>query len=169
MIAVITDTSARRPGVYMLSEPARRSAHPPLSIVESTSAAARLKAAETFVGQRAAGTEIVVVGASRQAADDFVRELAIARAGGRSRATFGLHRFSLLQLAAFAAIPDLTAVGLAPASALGVRDPKGADPMRPVPMIPRDFPSRSNPVRLYCFKRAERIPTSPLGKEHMAA
>ncbi len=86
-----------------------------ISLVESSSAVARLEAAAEFVRAYPPGTEITIVAASRQAADDFVRELAAG-----TGATFGLRRFSLLQLAAFVATPDLAARGLAPASTLGV-------------------------------------------------
>ena len=69
-----------------------------LRIVTSSSAAARLNAARTFVAGRPSASELVIVGASRGAADDFAR--AIARRAG---ATFGLTRFSLTELAAKAA------------------------------------------------------------------
>src|SRR2546427_733382 len=69
-----------------------------LRIVTSSSAAARLNAARTFLAGRPAASELVIVGASRGAADDFAR--AIARRAG---ATFGLTRFSLTELAAKAA------------------------------------------------------------------
>src|SRR5215467_9142763 len=66
-----------------------------LRVVISTSAAARLAAARSFLDSLPPATEAVVVGATRGAADDFVRTLAAARG-----ATFGLTRFSLTQLAA---------------------------------------------------------------------
>src|ERR671937_2921222 len=66
-----------------------------LRIVTSTSAAARLEAARAFLAGRPSASELVIVGASRGAADDFAR--AFARGTG---ATFGLTRFSLTQLAA---------------------------------------------------------------------
>jgi CRISPR/Cas system-associated exonuclease Cas4 (RecB family) len=69
-----------------------------LHVVTSTSAAARIAAANDFLARYPASTEIVLVGASRGAADDFAR--AIAR---RSGATFGITRFSLMELAARAA------------------------------------------------------------------
>ena len=69
-----------------------------LRIVTSTSAAARLDAARVFLAGRPSASELVIVGASRGAADDFAR--AIARGAG---ATFGLTRFSLTELAARAA------------------------------------------------------------------
>ncbi len=66
-----------------------------LHVVISTSAAARLAAAERFLARHPPSTEIIVVGASRGAADDLVRGLAQRRG-----ATFGLARFSLTELAA---------------------------------------------------------------------
>src|SRR5438874_4782235 len=69
-----------------------------LRVVTSTSAAARLSAARTFLQQLPVAAEALVIGATRGAADDFVRS--IARETG---ATFGLTRFSLTELAARAA------------------------------------------------------------------
>ena len=69
-----------------------------MRIITSTSAAARLEAARGFLGGRPPGTELVIVGASRGAADDLAR--AIARQAG---STFGITRFSLTELAARAA------------------------------------------------------------------
>jgi len=67
-------------------------------VVVSTSAAARLDAARAFVGGRPPAAELIIVGASRGAADDLAR--AIARHAG---STFGITRFSLTELAARAA------------------------------------------------------------------
>ena len=69
-----------------------------MRIITSTSAAARLDAARAFLAGRPPATELIIVGASRGAADDFAR--AIARHAG---ATFGITRFSLTELAARAA------------------------------------------------------------------
>jgi CRISPR/Cas system-associated exonuclease Cas4 (RecB family) len=69
-----------------------------VQVVISTSAAARLAAADRFLQSHQPSTEIIVVGASRGAADDLVRDLARRRG-----ATFGLTRFSLTELAAHAA------------------------------------------------------------------
>src|SRR5690349_20368917 len=69
-----------------------------LLVVSSTSASARLAAARQFLSSRHPASELVIVGASRGAADDFARTL--AREAG---ATFGLTRFSLTELAARAA------------------------------------------------------------------
>src|SRR5262245_22100106 len=67
--------------------------------VTSASAAARLEAARDFITHRPSASEVVVIGASRGAADDLARAIA-SKAG----ATFGLARFSLTQLAARAAV-----------------------------------------------------------------
>ena len=69
-----------------------------MRIVTSASAAARLDAAREFLRGHSPATELIIVGASRGAADDLAR--AIARQAG---ATFGITRFSLTELAARAA------------------------------------------------------------------
>lgn len=66
-----------------------------MKVIVSTSAAARLAVAARFLEHHPPGTEILLVGASRGAADDLARSLA-RRAG----ATFGLTRVSLTELAA---------------------------------------------------------------------
>ena len=73
-----------------------------LRVITSTSASARLDSAREFLANRPPDAEVVIVGASRGAADDLVRAVA-ARAG----ATFGLTRFSLTELAARAATDRL--------------------------------------------------------------
>jgi ATP-dependent helicase/nuclease subunit B len=83
-------------------------------IVQSASAAIRLDAATSFVAQLPANQPITIVSASRGAADDFARRIALARG-----ATLGLARFSLTQLAARVAAPVLAGQGIAPASTLG--------------------------------------------------
>ena len=85
-----------------------------LRVVTSTSAAARLAAARSFLEQLPPTTEAVVVGATRGAADDFVRAIAAARG-----ATFGLTRFSLTQLAAHMAIAAPSGARRAPATQAG--------------------------------------------------
>lgn len=80
----------------------------------SSSGADRLGCAKTFVESCASGTEVVIVGATREAADDVARELAMSR-----RATFGLHRFSLMQFVSHLATPVMAEEGLAPATPLG--------------------------------------------------
>ncbi len=66
-----------------------------MRVVTSTSAAVRLDAARDFLSGRPPATELIIVGASRGAADDLAR--AIARQSG---STFGITRFSLTELAA---------------------------------------------------------------------
>jgi ATP-dependent helicase/nuclease subunit B len=85
-----------------------------LRILQSPSAAERIAAAAEFIRSFAAGTELLLVGSSREAIDDLVRELA-----HRNGATFGMHRFSLTQFAARLAIGKLAAAGVAPSSAVG--------------------------------------------------
>jgi hypothetical protein len=102
---------SRRPGVRT------GTIHAFLRIVESAAAALRLAEARAFVESHldtrtAAG--ILIVSASRGAADDLARSVAASRP-----ATIGLHRFSFTQLAARMAAPVLAAQGLAPATYLG--------------------------------------------------
>src|SRR5437899_900635 len=87
-----------------------------LRVVLSSSAAVRLDAARAFLDKHSPGAELLIVGASRGAADDLARDVAGARG-----ATFGLHRFSLTQLAARLAAPALAERRLAPTTALGVQ------------------------------------------------
>ena len=84
-----------------------------VTLYRSASAAARLAAAHRFVERLPPASEALVVGAARDAVDDFVRAGA-ARRG----AAFGLHRFSLRQLATRLASPRRAARGLAPATRL---------------------------------------------------
>src|SRR5262245_15894690 len=81
----------------------------------SSAAAERVRAARGFIERVPAAAEILLVGASRDAADDLARQVAIARG-----ATFGLHRSSLMQLAVTFAAAEMARLGVAPATALGV-------------------------------------------------
>ena len=83
-------------------------------IFEAASAAARLQAASAFVRQFASDHPITIVGATRGAADDFARAIAVERG-----ATVGVSRFSLTQLAARTAVVALAAEGRTPSSGLG--------------------------------------------------
>jgi len=86
-------------------------------IVESAAAELRLREARAFVESHLdtnGARGILIVGASRGAADDLARSIAASRP-----ATLGLHRFSFTQLAARLAAPVLAARGLAPATYLG--------------------------------------------------
>jgi len=82
-------------------------------VVESARADVRLAAAREFVLSQPPGAEVLIVGASRGAADDFVRALAVERG-----VTVGLHRFSFTQLAARLAAPALARRGIAPGTTL---------------------------------------------------
>ncbi|MGE0449613.1 MAG: PD-(D/E)XK nuclease family protein [Vicinamibacterales bacterium] len=86
-----------------------------MQIVLSPSAAVRIDAARQFVLEQHPAAEVLIVGATRGAADDFARVIATTRG-----ATFGLHRFSLTQLAARLAAPLLAAHRQAPATGLGI-------------------------------------------------
>ena len=88
--------------------------HPHLRAVQSASAATRFRAARAFVDQFAQGDEVLLLGASRGAVDDFARMIAIDRG-----ATFGLHRLSFTQLAARVAAAGFAARQQSPASGLG--------------------------------------------------
>ena len=79
----------------------------------SASARVRLDAATAFVTRWPPATEVVVVGATREAADDLCRGVAAARG-----ATFGLHRFTLGQLASRIATATLAGQGVTPATPL---------------------------------------------------
>jgi ATP-dependent helicase/nuclease subunit B len=85
-----------------------------IRIVESPAARDRLAAAETFLDELPSGSDVVIVGASRSAVDDLVRQVS-----ARAAATFGLHRFSFTQLAARLAAPALALRGLAVCTGLG--------------------------------------------------
>ena len=84
-------------------------------ILESPSGSERLNAAREFVRGFPAGSELLLIGASRESVDDFARELSLS-----ATATFGLHRFSLTQFAARIAAAGLARQRLAPATVLGV-------------------------------------------------
>jgi CRISPR/Cas system-associated exonuclease Cas4 (RecB family) len=85
-----------------------------LRVITATSATARLNAAADFLRHRPPSSEVVIVGASRGAADDFARS--IARPAG---ATFGLMRFSLTELASRAAAVRLAGASRAPLTHAG--------------------------------------------------
>jgi hypothetical protein len=87
---------------------------PSIRIVESAAAELRVAEARAFAETHLADGGVVIVGASRGAADDLAREVA-----QRHEATLGLHRFSFAQLAARLAAPALAARGMAPTGRLG--------------------------------------------------
>ena len=83
-------------------------------IVQAASASARLEAAASFLRQFPADQPVTIVGATRGAADDLARRMAVERG-----ATLGLARFSLTQLAARVAVTRLAGEGIAAATTLG--------------------------------------------------
>lgn len=83
-------------------------------LLKSASAAERTQAAAEFIRSFPPATELILIGASRDAVDDLVRGF-VPETG----ATFGLHRFSLTQLAARLALGKLAGAGAAPMSAVG--------------------------------------------------
>ena len=85
-----------------------------IQIFQSPAARHRLAAAAQFVASFTPSTELLLVGASREAVDDFARDLS-----GRQRATFGIHRFSLTELASRLAAMELARLGVVPATRLG--------------------------------------------------
>jgi RecB family exonuclease len=85
-----------------------------LEIFQSPAAAERLGAARAFVERLPIATEVLLVGASRDATDDLARRITLARG-----AAFGLHRASLVQLVVRLAAVEMARLGVAPATALG--------------------------------------------------
>ncbi len=85
----------------------------PLALFVSPAAGSRLEAAHQFVDTFTASTELLIVGETRDAVDDFARDVVIRRG-----ASFGLHRFSIRQLASTLAATELARGGLAVASPL---------------------------------------------------
>jgi len=83
-------------------------------IVQAASAAARLAAAVSFLRQFPQDHPVTIVSATRGAADDLARRLAVERG-----AILGLSRFSLTQLAARVAVTRLAGEGIAAATTLG--------------------------------------------------
>jgi len=83
-------------------------------VIEAAATELRLTEARAFVQARVASGDVLIVSASRSAADDLARS--VARDCG---ATIGLHRFSLTQLAARLAAPALSQDRRAPATYLG--------------------------------------------------
>ena len=85
-----------------------------LRVCVSAAAADRLACAREAIRERAPGTRVLIVGASRGAADDLARDVAAS-----VPATFGLQRLSLTQLAAKIAVTSLAAQGLTSGTWLG--------------------------------------------------
>lgn len=85
-----------------------------MRLLQSPFASERVAAGAEFIRSFAPATELLLVGASREAVDDLVRNSAISVA-----ATFGLHRFSLTQLAVRLSAMRLSGAGTTPNSAVG--------------------------------------------------
>jgi hypothetical protein len=82
--------------------------------VQSPTASVRLREARAFVDRFAPGDEVLLLGASRGAVDDFARRITLEKG-----ATFGLHRLSFTQLAARLAALQMASSDRAPATTLG--------------------------------------------------
>ena len=85
-----------------------------LDTFSSPSAADRLRVAGEFLQQIPAATEVLIVGASRAAADDLARQMTITR-----EVTFGLHRASFLELAARLGATEMTVPAGVPTPTIG--------------------------------------------------
>src|ERR1043166_1422836 len=85
-----------------------------LTVIQSGSAAIRLREARRFLEQFEPGAEVLLLGGSRGSVDDLARAIALERG-----ATFGLHRLSFTQLAARLAVMELASCDRAPTTALG--------------------------------------------------
>jgi ATP-dependent helicase/nuclease subunit B len=87
---------------------------PPVTAVQSGSAAVRLREARRFFEKFEPGAEVLLLGASRGSVDDLARAISLEKG-----ATFGLHRLSFTQLAARLAVMELAAHDRAPTTTLG--------------------------------------------------
>src|SRR5262245_1166749 len=147
----------------------------PIRIGESSAAADRIDAATRFLTTLAPAAEALVIGASREAADDLVRRVT-ASVG----ASFGIHRASLLHLAARLAAPEMARLGVAPTSMLGTEalaaritfEALGTDALRYFEPVAR-FPGFARAVASTLTElRLGRVPPDklePLGRTHLAA
>jgi ATP-dependent helicase/nuclease subunit B len=85
-----------------------------IRVLLSASNAERLTAAREFMSSFPPSTERLLIGGSREAVDHLVREVSVSE-----QATFGLHRFSLTQLAARLATSQFARLGLVHSTSLG--------------------------------------------------
>jgi ATP-dependent helicase/nuclease subunit B len=85
-----------------------------IRVIESAATELRVAEAREFVQAHLPAGDVLIVSASRGAADDLARSIAC-----ECGATLGLHRFSLTQLAARLAAPALSQDRRAPATPLG--------------------------------------------------
>lgn len=86
---------------------------PELAVIQSPSVSAANASAAEWLLPLLGQSEILIVGATRTAADEFVRALPVA-------GTFGLHRLTLTQLAVALASARMAEDGLAPATRLAL-------------------------------------------------
>src|SRR5262245_61929048 len=107
-------TRSRRHSPSLSPSPQARIWVAMLEIFNSASAAERLRAAGAFIERFPPDAELLIVGASRDAADDLARRVTVTRG-----ASFGLHRASLTQLAVRFAAAEMARLGLVPATSLG--------------------------------------------------
>ena len=148
-----------------------------MRIVTSTSAAARLAAARDFLARHPPATELIIVGASRGAADDLAREM--ARGAG---ATFGITRFSLTEIAARAAaaqpgggrrIPG-TQAGAEAVAAHAVFDALAAgeleyfEPVARMPGFPKALARTLHELRLAGLRTQDQGPRTDQGRSTKA-
>jgi RecB family exonuclease len=87
-----------------------------LELFQSPSAAERLRIAHAFIARFPAATEILIVGASRDAVDDLVRRITLTRG-----ATFGLHRVGFMQFVVRLATAEMAVRSVAPTTSLGAQ------------------------------------------------
>jgi RecB family exonuclease len=85
-----------------------------LEAFQSSFAAERGAAAGAFLERVSPATEVLIIAATHDAADDVARLVTAVRG-----ATFGLYRASLMQLAVRLAAAEMARLGIAPATALG--------------------------------------------------
>jgi CRISPR/Cas system-associated exonuclease Cas4 (RecB family) len=140
-------------------------------LFESSATQLRLAEARAFVEREAGRGDVLIVAASRAAADDLARSIAIERG-----ATIGLHRFSLTQLAARLAAPILASQELAPSpylateavaarAAFDARRDEVLDYFEPVAGMPgfaRALARTLQEIRL-AFVDGDRLGSLPLG------
>ena len=87
---------------------------PELTLVVSPSAAERVSRAHTHVAEHAASEDVLIVGATRSAADELAAAVAMARGG-----LFGVSRASFHELVLRLALPGLARQGVSPTGGLG--------------------------------------------------
>src|SRR5215831_18303821 len=148
-----------------------------VSLIESSSAQLRLQEARRFVEAHLAHGDVWIVAATRGAADDFARTIALG-----AGATVGLHRFSLAQLALRLAAPVLVALDRAPATFLGSEavaaratfdafhdsELKYFHPVARTPGFPRALARTVHELRLAGVE-PERLAALPLGGRDLEA